>query len=151
MNTVYIGADHRGYQTKGALKEALRASGYNLVDLGNEKYNSEDDYTNIGIKVAEKVALENGKGILICGSGVGVCIIANKANGIRAALCLSEKQARLSREDDDANILCLSADLIDCETNLNIAKTFLETFFSSEERHIRRIKKIEKYETTKIS
>ncbi len=152
MGIIYVGSDHRGYQTKETLIEALRALNYDVTDLGNSSYDPDDDYADIGIELAEKVVSTNGnKGILICGSGVGVCIAANKVVGARAALCVSEKQARLAREDDDANILCLSADLINIDDNINIAKTFLETIFSSSEKHIRRIQKINKYETTKIS
>ena len=82
---------------------------------------------------------------------MGVCISANKVDGARAALATSEKQARLARTDDDVNILCLSADLVDEETNFKIIKTFLETVFASEERFIRRINKIKKYEKAKLS
>lgn len=151
MTTVYIGADHRGFKLKEIIKENMRSLGYQITDLGGQKYDEEDDYTDIGIKVAEKVAFDNGLGVLICGSGVGICIAANKVNGVRAALCTSEKQARLAREDDNANILCLSSDLVDEDTNLNILNTFLETVFSSEERHIRRIRKINEYEKSKTS
>ena len=148
MNTIFIGADHRGFKLKEIIKESLRDLGYQVTDLGSAKYDEEDDYTDIGINLAEKVAFNNTKGILICGSGVGVCVAANKVKGIRAALCTSEKQARLARVDDDANILCLSSELVDEESNEKISKVFIETVFSSEERHIRRINKIKKYETT---
>lgn len=151
MSLVYIDADHRGFNFKKKLVEFLRGLEYEVRDLNMSGFDEEDDYSEIGIKLAEKVARENVKGILICGSGVGICIAANKVDGVRAALCTNEKQARLARTDDDANILCLSAELINEETNLEISKTFLETVFSSEERFIRRINKIKEYERTKIS
>ena len=85
MSLIYIGADHRGFKLKEIIKESLRDLGHQLTDLGSAKYDEEDDYTDIGLSVAEKVAFENTKGILICGSGVGVCVAANKVKGIRAA------------------------------------------------------------------
>jgi ribose 5-phosphate isomerase B len=150
MRQVFLGADHRGYQLKEKIKKELRTEGWSVTDLGNQKYDTEDDYTDVSIELAEKVVQNKALGILICGSGVGVCIAANKVIGARAATVLNKQQARKSREDDDANILCLSADWVDEKLNLKIVKEFLETVFSSEERHIRRILKIKKYETTKI-
>ena len=148
MSLIYVDADHRGFKLKNKIVECLREWEYEVTDLGRDICDEDDDYSEIAIKLAEKVTKDKTKGILICGSGVGVSIAANKVDGARAALCTSEKQARLSRVDDDANILCLSADLVDEEINLEIAKTFLETVFSSEEKHIRRINKIKEYERT---
>ncbi len=150
MSVIYVGSDHRGFYLKNKIVKFLREKEYQIKDLGAIKYNQEDDYSDISIKLAEKVVRENTKGILICESGVGVCISANKVDGARAALCTTEKQARLARTDDDANILCLSAGLVDEEINLEIVNSFLETVFASEERFIRRINKIKKYEKTKI-
>jgi len=150
MSVIYVGSDHRGFYLKNKVVKFLREKEYQVKDLGPTKYNKEDDYSDIAIKLAEKVVQENTKGILICESGVGVCISANKVDGARAALCTIEKQARLARMDDDANILCLSAELVEEETNLEIVKSFLETVFASEERFIRRINKIKKYEKTKL-
>jgi len=146
MNVVYLGADHKGYRLKNIIREWMNAAGLNCTDLGNKEYNVDDDYTDIAILLAEKIVSERTKGILICGSGVGVCVAANKVKGVRAALVTNEKQARLSREDDDANILCLSADTVSDEVNVDIVKIFLETTFSSDEKHIRRINKIKEYE-----
>ncbi|MDD4135620.1 MAG: RpiB/LacA/LacB family sugar-phosphate isomerase [Candidatus Shapirobacteria bacterium] len=151
MSVIYVGADHRGLNFKNKVVEFLRDQEYKVKDLGPIKYDQDDDYSDMAIKLAEKVVRENTKGILICGSGVGVCISANKVDEARAALATSEKQARLSRTDDDANILCLSADLVDEETNFKIIETFLETVFASEEKYIRRINKIKKYEKAKLS
>ncbi|MEI8067574.1 MAG: RpiB/LacA/LacB family sugar-phosphate isomerase [Candidatus Shapirobacteria bacterium] len=151
MNIIYIGSDHRGFRTKEALKETLRKWEMNVVDLGYKEYVEDDDYTDIAIELAQKVVFERAIGILICGSGVGVCVAANKVKGAYAALCTSEKQARLAREDDNANILCLSGELIDEDLNEKIVKTFLESVFSPIETHIRRINKIKEYEETKIN
>ncbi|MDD4938015.1 MAG: RpiB/LacA/LacB family sugar-phosphate isomerase [Candidatus Shapirobacteria bacterium] len=151
MGSIFIAADHRGFLLKEFLKENLRQDGLNVVDLGNKIYDKDDDYVEIGLNLAQKTVTENTKGILICASGIGMSIVANKVNGTRAALCLSEKQAKMTREHNDANILCLAADLVDQENNLEIVKVFLETLFSSEERHIKRIQLIKKYENTKTS
>ncbi len=150
MSVIYVGTDHRGLTFKNKIVEYLRKNDYKVKDLGPVEYDKDDDYTDIAIKLAEKVIRENSKGILICGSGVGVSIAANKVKGARAALCFCEKQARMAREDSDANILCLSADLVDEENNYKIIETFLESVFASEERFIRRINKIKKYEEAKL-
>lgn len=143
---VYIGADHRGYKLKKEMKRWLEEWGEEVVDLGNSKYDTDDDYADYAIAVAEKVAIERAKGILICASGVGMAVAANKVKGVRAGLCTNRKMARMAREDDDINILCLGADLVSMEKNKLIARAFLKTVFSSSEKHIRRIQKIKKYE-----
>lgn len=148
MSIVYLGADHRGFNLKDRVKEWLREWNYMSVDVGNSKYNKDDDYVDFALNVAERVRFEKAIGILICGSGIGMSIAANKVSGARAALCTSEKQARMARTDDDANVLCLSAELVSENDNKTIVKTFLETLFSSEEKYIRRIKKIKIYEQT---
>jgi len=150
MNLIDVGADHRGFHLKEKVVEFLRGMNYEVKDLGAKIYDKDDDYNEISVELAEKVVRENTKGILLCGSGVGVCLAANKVLGIRAALCTSPKQARLAREDSDANVLCLATDLVGEEDNLEIAKTFLETVFASEERFIRRINKIKEYERVKL-
>ncbi|MDD4785163.1 MAG: RpiB/LacA/LacB family sugar-phosphate isomerase [Candidatus Shapirobacteria bacterium] len=149
MSLIYVGSDHRGFHLKNKLVESLRELNYEVKDLGVKVYDKDDDYNEISVELAEKVVRENTKGILFCGSGVGVNIAANKVLGARAAICTMEKQARLAREDSDINILCLASDLVSEEDNLEITKTFLETIFSSEERFIRRINKIKEYERTK--
>lgn len=151
MGSIFIGTDHRGFKLKEFLKEELRENHFKIVDLGAKSYDKNDDYVDIGIILAERVALSRGKGILICDSGIGMSMIANKVKGVRAALCLNEKQARMAREHNNANVLVLSADLVSEEDNLKITETFLKSIFSSEERHLRRIKLIKKYENTKIS
>jgi len=151
MRQIFLGADHRGYQLKEKIKKELREMEWSVTDLGNQEYDMDDDYTDVSIELAEKVVQNKALGILICGSGVGVCIAANKVIGARAATVLNKQQARKAREDDDANILCLSADWVDEKLNLKIVKEFLEAVFSSDERYIRRILKIKKYETAKIS
>lgn len=145
---IYIGADHRGFRLKNSIINFLIDRNELVKDVGNSQVDNEDDYVDFGLKVAERVKLEQAMGILICGSGVGMSIVANKVKGVRAGLCLTMKQARLAVEDDNINILCLAADLVSQEKNIKIVSTFLRSRFTPEERHIRRINKINKYETT---
>ena len=145
---LYIGADHRGYKLKEALKIYLRELNYVWEDLGAKELNPNDDYPDYALVVAKKVAEnpEENRGILICGSGVGVDIVANKIKGIRSALCFDVKQAQMSRNDDNANILSLSADFISESLAKEIVKIWFETPFPGLERHARRIEKINKIE-----
>lgn len=131
---------------KQKIIQILRDQNEQVVDLGPNEYNPEDDYPDIAIPLGEKVASENSKGILICGSGVGVCIAANKVKRVRAGLCLLNKQVISGRNDDNMNVLCLNADMVPEEDNLEMVDTFLKTPFGSEERFIRRISKISAYE-----
>ena len=142
---VYLGADHRGFELKEKLCEFLKNEGYALFDLGNTQYEKTDDYPDFAKLVAEEVAANpaEDRGILICGSGVGVCVVANKFKGIIAATLINPEHAAMVRNDENANIACLPADLIDLESAKNIVKVFLQTNFSVEERHHRRFNKIE--------
>jgi ribose 5-phosphate isomerase B len=141
MMTVYIGADHRGFKLKEFLKPKLKDIGYQVVDKGNTKYEPEDDFVDYVTKVTQEVKKE-GRGVLICGSGVGVDIAANKINKIRAGLLFDPKQARLAREDDNINVAVLAADFIDEDKALDIIEVFLAAVYSPNERHIRRLEKI---------
>lgn len=141
---IYIGADHRGFQLKETLKKYLKDNGYETIDVGNDKYDENDDYPDFAKLVAKEISQEswNRRGILICGSGVGVDIVSNKFKDIRSALVSSPDQAYLSRHDDDTNILSLAAEFLDEETAKQILKTWLATPFSGDEHHKRRIDKI---------
>jgi ribose 5-phosphate isomerase B len=150
MRKIYVGADHGGVDLRDKVMEKLRDEGYLVTDLSG-KYDPEDDYPDIGFKVGEKIVKENVLGILICRSGAGVCIAANKVDGVRAAMAISPKQARKGVEDDNVNILCLSADHVSEEENMEIINGFLGATFASEERFIRRINKIKAYEKAKLS
>ncbi len=145
---IYIGSDHRGYKLKEILKNYLRELNYAWKDLGANELNPDDDYPDFVLAVAKKVAedLENNRGILICGSGVGVDIVANKIKNIRSALCFDVKQAQMSRNDDNANVLSLPADYISESLAKEIVKIWLETPFSGSEHYVRRIEKIKKIE-----
>lgn len=142
---IYIGADHRGFQLKEEVKKFLAEKEYQFEDTGNFAYDPNDDYTDFAKLVAEKVSEkpEKNKGILICGSGVGVDIAANKFKGIRSALADDIATAKQSREHDNTNVLSLPADEVDFELAEKIITTWLETPFSSGEKYKRRINKIE--------
>ena len=143
---IYIAADHRGFRLKEEIKKWMENEHYEFRDLGASEYDKEDDYPDFAIKIGETVAVEGARGILVCGSGAGASIAANKVKGIRAGLCTFEKQVRAARNDDDINLLCLSADSVSIDENIKIVSVFLATLFGSEERYIRRINKIRKYE-----
>jgi len=149
--TIYIGADHRGFNLKERLKTVLEDGGYDVVDLGARTCDKDDDFPDFARMVAEKVsaAPETDRGILICGSGFGMDIAANKYKNIRAALPMSVDHAVMARHDDDANILAVAADFTDEKTAERIVKAFLATPFGNEERYARRIGKIRKSELEK--
>lgn len=145
---IYLGADHRGYYLKEDIKKFLDSRKIKFKDLGNLIYDKEDDYPDFAQRVAQKVS-QNPKedvGILICGSGQGACITANKYPRVRGGLCLSNWMAQKARQDNDINVLCLAADLTDPQTSFGIIKTFLKTEVAKEERYHRRLKKVAQIE-----
>lgn len=146
---IFIGSDHRGYELKEKIKVFLKDESIEFEDLGNMEYDPEDDYPDYALRVSEKVTEEGGRGILICGSGQGICITANKVKGIRAGVLYEKDLAKCAVEDDDINVLCIAASYIDEKAAKSIIKTFLNTEFSGEERHIRRLDKIKKIEDEK--
>ena len=130
-------------ELKEAIKKYLNHDKIQFKDLGTDSTES-CDYPKIGYEVAKKVAsdLKNNKGILICGTGIGMSIVANKVKGIRAALCYNEETAQLSRLHNDSNLLCLGSRQISTKLALKITKIWLETEPSKEERHKRRVGQI---------
>lgn len=156
---IYLGADHGGFDLKEKIKKWLTHWGYTWEDLGNTLYEMEDDYPKYAFLVAQKVAEEEGKGfsypqkwsdrpkgIIICRSAAGMVIAANKIKGARCATAFDYKSASHSRLHNDANILALSGDWLDEYKAKKILKIWLETEFSGEERHVRRLREIEEYE-----
>jgi len=141
---IYLGADHRGYNLKEEIKKFFELEKIKFKDLGNLNYDENDDYPDFVKKVVGKVLSnpKEDKGILICGTGIGMSIAANKFKGIKAGLCLSGYMAKRAIEEDDINILCLAADITDVETSKKIIKEWLKAKFKNEERHKRRIEKI---------
>lgn len=140
--TIYIGSDHAGFKLKTYLKKYLLKIGYKPVDMGNEKYEPGDDYPDYAHEVAKKVSETNGRGIILCDSGVGVCIAANKVKGIRAVNAVSPIIAQMSRKHNNTNILCMGQNYIKPNLAKKILKVWLETEFTQEERHHRRVDKI---------
>lgn len=149
---VYIGADHRGFELKQGLVAWLKEEKVEHEDVGALALVSDDDYVDYAAGVAQMVsddakAGRDSRGVLICGTGVGVDVVANKFTGVRSGLCYSKDQVKLARNDDDINVLSLAADYIPLKDAIDMVRTFLETSFSEEERHKRRIEKISTYET----
>ncbi|MDP2630625.1 MAG: RpiB/LacA/LacB family sugar-phosphate isomerase [Candidatus Uhrbacteria bacterium] len=144
---LYIAADHGGFELKEHIKKFLARTGHPLTDVGAHSYVATDDYPDFSFALAEKVAKgKNAKGILLCRSGQGSCIAANKVPGIRAAQSWNAESARRSRTDDNSNILCLGGDFLSQKEVESIISTWLKTPFSKAARHTRRIKKITQYE-----
>ena len=150
---IYISSDHGGFALKQELVKFLHQKNIDVTDLGPSELNMDDDYPDYVFPLAHKVAadpIEN-KGILICRNGVGVSMLANKVKGIRVALSWNPKHAISSRNDDNTNILALPSDYIDVETAKEILEKWLETKFSGEMRHKRRLEKIASLETQMYS
>ena len=145
--TIYIGADHAGWNLKEHIEEHLKEKGYSVVDMGNANLVNDDDYPDFGYAVAKRVATEpDAHGIVICGNAQGICIVANKVKGVRAATGFNQDVAASSRNDDNSNILCLPGRHVDAKEAIKIVDTWLTTEFSGADRHIRRLKKVEEIE-----
>lgn len=142
---IFIGADHNGFEYKSQLIKALQLAGHEISDEGDQALDADDDYPQFAAKVVTAL-LANGddaRGILICGSGQGMCIAANRFKGIRAALCWNQNEARAARNDDDANILCLSSRYTSLDEAGSIVATFLSTPFAGAARFSRRIQQLD--------
>ena len=144
---IYIGADYRGFEKKKEILKFLAKRTDKTIDAGAYSYSEGDDFNEPAVRVAKAVRNKrDARGILLCGSAHGATIQANRFKGIRAANCDSEESAKLAREHDNANVLCLSAELIDEEKMKKIIKAFLETDFISLERRVRRINRLDERE-----
>lgn len=142
---IAIGADHRGFEERPKIVELVRKLGHEAIDLGSFT-NGAVDYPDVAAEVGERVARgEADRGILACGTGLGMCIAANKIPGVRAAPCHDETTAEMSRRHNDANILCISAELLGERLIENMVKIWLETPFEGG-RHARRVDKITEIE-----
>lgn len=143
---IAIGADHGGFQLKTQIAEFMKRLGHEVRDLGT--YSEEPvDYPDYARAVSEEILLKKAdRGILICGSGVGACVAANKFPGIRAAICHDTFSAHQGVEDDNINILCLGARVVGPELAKDIVKIWLSSIFSEAERHRRRLAKVDAIE-----
>ena len=142
---IFIGADHAGYKLKEEIKKYLIDSGLNVEDKGAHRLDSNDDYPDFIVPVAKSVAKDpNSKGIIFGASGQGEAIVANKIKGVRAALYYGGNMeiVKLSRTHNNANILSLGARFLTREEAIKAVKLWLNTDFSNEDRHIRRVKKV---------
>ena len=141
-NKIAIGCDHAAFNEKEKLKKYLIKNGYELVDVGTNSSDSVD-YPSFGHEVGKLVANNKvNKGIVICGSGIGISIAANKIKGVRAALCTSSEHAKMSRKHNDANVLALGARMTDFSLVLEIVQSWLNTDFEGG-RHLKRVNLIE--------
>ena len=140
---VGIAADHGGFELKELLVKALRDLGYEVIDFGDSDLNPEDDYPDFVVPLAK--AVSDGKvdrGVAICGSGVGACVVANKVAGVRASLIHETFSAHQGVEDDDMNMICLGGLVVGHAFAWELVKTFLQAKFSGAERFQRRIAKV---------
>jgi len=144
MKKVYIASDHAGFPLKSILVNHITSLDYKIYDLGTDSEDSVD-YPDYAQKLCKKLNRNDDVGILICGTGAGMSISSNKFRHIRAALCSNVFEAEMSRKHNDANVLCLGGRVIGAELAKRVVKVWLETNFTGEERHTRRIKKISAY------
>lgn len=146
MSKIYVGADHNGYELKRSITEFLRRNGYDVVDEGDVMPDAQDDFPQFAGRVVAAMLSGNEpdpQGILICGSGQGMCMAANRFKGIRAALCWDAREARMSRNDDDANVLCLPARMVDEARAQAVLSAWLSTPFAGAPRFRRRIAQLD--------
>ena len=140
---VVIGADHGGYPLKAALIALLESLGHDVADAGAHGFDPADDYPDFAKAVAERVAGSDAdRGIMVCGSGVGASVAANKVRGVRAAVCHDVYSAHQGVEHDDMNVLCLGARIVGEEVAKELVAAFVAAEFSGEERHRRRLDKV---------
>lgn len=144
---IYVGADYRGFEKKNQLLKFLAENNFDATDMGDYEYKEGSDFNDAAVAVAKKVREERGNfGILICDSAHGMTMQANRFKGVRAAHCDTVESAKLAREHDDANVLCLSAHFMDENKTQEIVKAFLDTNFENLERRVRRINRLDERE-----
>lgn len=145
--TIYLGTDHAGFELKNEMKTFLEGKGFEVIDCGAVAYDKDDDYPDFCGKAAENVAQSFGSfGFVFGKSGTGEMVVANKINGVRCALAVNEENVRLAREHNDANMLSFGSAFATVEQMKDLALLFLKTPFSGEDRHKRRIQKIQTIE-----
>ncbi|MFA6091716.1 MAG: ribose 5-phosphate isomerase B [Elusimicrobiota bacterium] len=140
---IALGSDHAGFELKQALVRRLQETGHSILDLGTDGPQPPVDYPDYARKVAEAVrAGKAERGIVVCGSGVGACVAANKVPGIRAGLCHDAYSARQGVEHDDVNVLCLGSRVVGSHLAMAIADVWIAARFTREDRHMRRLQKV---------
>ena len=141
---IVIGSDHTGIELKKRIISYLKQKNIDVIDVTNFEDQTGDDYPDIGYIVCKNVLAKNCLGIAICGTGIGISIACNKVNGIRASVCTDKYMAQMTRQDNDANVLCLGSRLKNVEIE-NVVDTFISTEFAGG-RHQKRVDKIKKIE-----
>ncbi len=148
---IAVGADHAAYGLKAEIIDELGKLGHEVKDYSPAELNNDDDYPDIASLVANAVASREAEfGVLMCGTGIGVSIAANKIQGVRAALCGDTFSAHCSREHNNANVLCLGARVTGSGLARDILRVWLETRFINERRHVRRVEKMMALEPKKL-
>lgn len=143
---IYVGADHRGFRIRQSLIEYLGQAGYDVIDDSAPKLDPGDDYPVVAQRLVKDILTSDDpepRGILICGSGQGICMAANRFKGIRALLGYDREAVRSARKDDNANVICLPADILQKDTANLLVETFLNTPFVPEPRYVRRIQEMD--------
>ena len=144
---VAVGADHAGFELKGEIVRWLESDGHQVNDIGAHEFDPDDDYPDFAVAVAWSIrAGESERGIVICGSGVGACITANKVKGIRACLCHDTYSARQGVEHDNMNVVCIGGRIIGIELTKVVLESFLNASFLPEPRFQRRLDKLNQVE-----
>ena len=147
MLHIAVAADHGGFPLKADLIRLAESLGCRVTDLGAYQYEALDDYPDFAIKAARAVQKgEVDRAIVLCGSGVGACVVANKVRGVRAGICHDTYSAHQGVEHDNMNVLCLGARIIGSELAREIVTAFIKAAFSGEERHVRRLSKVQELE-----
>jgi ribose 5-phosphate isomerase B len=147
---IYLGADHKGYELKEKLKEYFDDLHFEYEDLGAFSQDPDDDFPEFAEKVARSIIDHEDRGIVICGSGVGVDEVANKIKGVRCGLAINKEQIHAARHDDDINVLALASDFTSEDDAKEIVKIFLDTEASGEERYKRRVHQIQDLDDEEI-
>ncbi len=139
---IALGCDHAGFPLKGRVRKVIEAAGHTVVDCGTDS-DCSVDYPDFAVKVGEKIlAGQADRGVLVCGSGVGISVAANKIPGIRAGVCHDTYSAHQGVEHDDMNVLCVGARIVGEELVVELVQSFLGAKFTQEERHVRRLNKV---------
>lgn len=145
---IFVGTDHQGFYLRNSLVQYLKNAGYDVEDEGDEKLDPDDDFPVFARRVVSKVLAsddKNARGILICGSGQGMCMAANRFKGIRAVLGYDKESARSSRNDEDSNVLCLPSHVFEKDEANVLVEVWLNTEFAGSPRFVRRIREIDEF------
>ena len=140
---ISVAADHNGYELKNEISETLKRDGHDVIDMGPHYLDPSDDYPDYAKPLAESVSSgETERGIMVCGSGVGASVAANKVKGVRAAVCHDIYSAHQGVEHDNMNILCLGSRIVGTEVVRELVSAFISAEYTNEERHARRLNKV---------